>query len=392
MSKNDNNKFDVIVIGAGSVGNPTAYFLAKEGKRVLCIEMLPSPGQGQNKAAIGGVRATHSDPAKITLCQQSLDIFSGWQKETGVDIGYKMGGYAYPVYRDQDAEMLKSLLPIQKKFKLNIDFVDAQTMVKIVPGIQQNGLLGGTFSPNDAQVSPLMSAGSFYRVARDLGAEYHFNESVVTFIKEGNRIVGLQTDKSTYYADMTVIAAGAEAEELCKKAGVNVTILPDSHEAGISSPIQQFLDPLVVDIRPGIDGKTANFYFGQNHEGQIIFCYTPSPVFPGTSRDSTSEFMPILARRMVELIPRFRNLVVRRIWRGLYPMSADGIPIVGKPAKVEGLILGVGMCGQGFMLGPGVAINLCSEIIHGKPIIDQEVWDSLSPDRDFSAAKVEKLK
>jgi len=44
------------------------------------------------------------------------------------------------------------------------------------------------------------------------------------------------------------------------------------------------------------------------------------------------------------------------------------------------------------MLGPGVAINLTSEIIHGKPIIDQEVWDSLSPDRDFSAAKVEKLK
>jgi len=98
-----NNKFDVIVIGAGSVGNPTACFLAKEGKKVLCLEMLPAPGQGQNKAAIGGVRATHSDPAKITLCQQSLDIFSNWEKVTGVDIGYKKGGYAFPVHGERGA-------------------------------------------------------------------------------------------------------------------------------------------------------------------------------------------------------------------------------------------------------------------------------------------------
>ena len=47
------------------------------------------------------------------------------------------------------------------------------------------------------------------------------------------------------------------------------------HEAGISAPIAPFLGPLVVDLRPGPDGRTANFYFGQNHEGQIIFCYTP---------------------------------------------------------------------------------------------------------------------
>ncbi len=62
-------EFDTIIIGAGSVGCPTAYFLAEQGQRVLVIDELPSSGQGQNKAAIGGVRATHSDPAKINLCK-----------------------------------------------------------------------------------------------------------------------------------------------------------------------------------------------------------------------------------------------------------------------------------------------------------------------------------
>ena len=87
------DEYDVIVIGAGSVGVPITYFLAKEGKRVLCVDRQPSSGQGQNKAAIGGVRATHSDPAKILTCQESLRIFSTWKDETGTDIGWKMGGY-----------------------------------------------------------------------------------------------------------------------------------------------------------------------------------------------------------------------------------------------------------------------------------------------------------
>ena len=54
--------YDVIIIGAGSVGVPTSYFLAKEGMKVLVLEKNASAGQGENKAAIGGVRATHSDP------------------------------------------------------------------------------------------------------------------------------------------------------------------------------------------------------------------------------------------------------------------------------------------------------------------------------------------
>ena len=56
-------KYDAIVIGAGSVGCPIAYFLTHEGMKVLVVDREHSAGQGQNKAAIGGVRATHSEPS-----------------------------------------------------------------------------------------------------------------------------------------------------------------------------------------------------------------------------------------------------------------------------------------------------------------------------------------
>ena len=391
-----NKYYDAIIIGAGSVGVPTAYFLAKEGLKVLVVDELASSGQGQNKSAIGGVRATHSDPAKIQICLQSLDIFSNWKEKIGTDIGWKGGGYSFPVYRQNEEKTLKSILPIQKKHNLEIDWYESQDLKDIIPGINENGLMGGTYSPNDGQVSPLLASESFTNEAVRLGAEFRYHESVTALEWSGKKgkikVNGVKTTKGYYTADSIINAAGAHASKICKMVNLDIPVNPDSHEAGITSPVQQFLDPLVVDLRPGDEGKTSNFYFGQCSEGQIIFCYTPISVIPGENRESTSEFMPIMARRLVNLIPRLKNLTIRRIWRGLYPMTPDGIAVVGRPDGYEGLYLAIGMCGQGFMMGPGVGKNLASLIAKGKPDIKKEVFDLLTPNRNFYSGKKEALK
>ncbi len=379
--------YDAIVIGAGSVGNPTAFFLAEEGYKVLVLDKNASAGQGQNKAAIGGVRATHSDPAKIMICQASLDIFSSWEKEHDEYVGWKKGGYCFPVYGEGEEDVLRSILPVQKEHGLNIDWQDADYIKRIIPGINPKGLRGGTYSPDDGQVSPLLFSEAVVKAGKELGVDYHFKERVDDLLIKGEGIKGVKTPADEYEAEVVVNAAGAHASAVCRLAGLDIPVEPDSHEAGISAPVADFLAPLIVDMRPGEEGKTANFYFGQNSEGRIIFCYTPSTLFKGTDRRSTSEFMPVISRRLVDLIPRLKNLLVRRLWRGLYPMTPDGVPVVGPAPRTEGLYLAVGMCGQGFMLGPGVAKNLASYIAHGKPDIDTNVFEMLSPSRNFHKAK-----
>lgn len=379
--------YDVIVIGSGSIGTPTTYFLAKEGLKVLCIEQCSAPGQGQNKAAIGGVRATHSDPAKIRICQKSLEIFSHWKEETGIDIGWKKGGYCYPVYREQDEKLLRDLLPKQKKFDLNIDWVDAEKIKELVPGIVPEGLRGGTYSPDDGQASSLKSTSTFWQEAMKLGAEFLFHTEVESLQIENDKIVSVVTNHGVFSSANVVNAAGVKAHDVCAMAGLDIPVVPDCHEAAISAPVAPFLGPLVVDIRPGEDGKTSNFYFGQNSEGQIIFCYTPTPVLTGTCRHNTSEFLPIIARRMVDLVPRFKNLLIRRTWRGLYPSTPDGSSIIGKAPNFTNFYLGIGMCGQGFMMGPGTGANLASLIVHNKPLMEQEIFDLMSPSRNFYASQ-----
>jgi len=383
--------YDAIVIGAGSVGAPAAFFLADEGLRVLVIDAHPSPGQGQNKAAIGGVRATHSDPAKILICMESLSVFAHWEETYGDPIGWKKGGYCFPVFTEREETILKGILPVQKSYGLNIDWHDPDSIQDIVPGIRSDSLIGGTYSPDDGQVSPLLMSVALFRASREKGVEYRLSETVTGITVEKGNVTGVVTDKGSYSAPAVLNAAGARAADVGALADVDIPVKPDSHEAGISAPMEQFLGPLVVDLRPGPEGKTANFYFAQNLEGAIIFCYTPKTLFPGTDREPTSEFLPIVARRMVELMPRLKDMLVRRVWRGLYPMSPDSLPLCGEVRGIAGLCVAAGMCGQGFMLGPGIGKNMASLIIHGKPLIEKDIFESLSLYRDFTGSS-EKLK
>ena len=73
-------------------------------------------------------------------------------------------------------------------------------------------------------------------------------------------------------------------------------------------------------------------------------------------------------------------------------MTPDGVIILDKVREVEGFYLAVGMCGQGFMLGPGVGLNMAKLITTGKPAIDEEVFQSLSFYRDFYSAEGESLR
>jgi sarcosine oxidase subunit beta len=112
--------YDVVVIGAGSIGTPAAFYLAKAGVKVLVIDRVPSVGQGSNKKAIGGIRATHSDPAKARLCLRSIDIFKTWQQTYGDDIEWYQGGYCFVAYRPQEETALKEVVARQRRLGLDI--------------------------------------------------------------------------------------------------------------------------------------------------------------------------------------------------------------------------------------------------------------------------------
>lgn len=377
--------YDILIIGAGSIGLPTAFHFASKNVSVGVIEKEASIGRGQNRAAIGGIRATHSDPAKIAICQDSIVQVARMHEEHGQDVNWKQGGYLYPVYTDHDEKALKDLLKVQKQFNLNIDWASPQSISELVPGINTTGLLGGTFSPEDGSASPLLVANAYHRLAKQQGAEFHFNEEVEYIKTQGKKIIEVVTSKERYSAGLVINCAGAFGREVGLMTGQDFPVYPDSHEAGITQPVKPLFDPMIVDIRPAKDSK--NYYFYQNIEGQVVFCITPLPVRSGRDCDNTSEFLPQVVKRMIEIYPRLRNLRVRRTWRGLYPMTPDGYPIIGMNREVDNNLLAIGMCGQGFMLGPGLG-RILAETIVDRSHEHDFIYDQLSPYRNFDTEEM----
>lgn len=376
------NAYDVVVIGSGSVGTPAAFFLARSGLRVLVLDRSPSVGQGSNKAAIGGIRATHSDPAKIRLCQRTIEILASWEETHGHDIEWRSGGYAFVAYTPREERALKDLLVIQHEHGLAIEWLDGPALLEVVPDLNPARLIGGTHSPHDGHCSPLLLCHAFYDEARRLGATFRFGEGVTGIKVRGGRVRAVQTDKGRYETEVVVNAAGAWARGVGKLVGLDHPVQPDSHEAGVTEPVAHFLDPMVVDTRPR--PGSSNCYFHQLASGQIAFCITPQPPIVGEDCRETSAFLPTVARRMVEVMPRLANLRVRRTWRGLYPMTPDGSPLVGWAEEVAGYAMAIGMCGQGVMLGPGLGELLARMITASLPPNDEEVLRILSPLRAFT--------
>ncbi len=370
---------DVIVVGAGSAGTPLAMYLAEAGVKTLVVDCGASAGQGNNKCAIGGIRATHGDPAKVALCLDSLEVFRTWEEKRGSSIGWHQGGYSFVAYTEEIARSLRDMIPGQKSAGLCIDWYDADFIRDLVPGINPDGLLGGTFSPGDGSASPMKSCYAFHDCALRSGATFLFRERVVG-IEERSGTFTVRTTSGSHQAPAIVNCAGSYAREVGAMLGLDLPVTPDSHEAGITEPVQRFFHPMVVDLRrvPG----SSNYYFYQYDSGQVVFCISPDPPITGTDRRETSVFLPQVATRMLDLWPRLSDLKVRRTWRGCYPQTPDGSPILGQVGP-EGSYVAVGMCGQGFMLGPGVGSCMSRLVTGCSTKTDLMVLSAMRADRGF---------
>ena len=377
--------YDIIIIGAGSIGVPLSFYLSQYAISVLVLEKMPSVGRGQNRSAIGGIRATHSDPAKIKICRKSIEIVSHMEDLYGYNVDWTAGGYLFVAYDYQTEEQLRTLLELQKHFDLNISWISSEEVAELVPGINPNKLLGGTYSPEDGSASPLKLIDAFYMLACQTGVKFHFNEEVVSFETHHDQIWTVNTNRKRYSAALIIDAAGALSGNLGKLIHIDVPVYPESHEGGITEPVQRFFEPMIVDTRPA--KGSANYYFYQNAEGQVVFCLTPEPGIPGTDCDNTSIFLPQVTKRMVELYPRLRNLRVRRTWRGLYPMTPDGLPIISYTREFSNYLIVSGMCGQGFMIGPGLG-KILSELIVDNVREHDDILRQLNLHRQFTLKEI----
>src|SRR5437867_2563742 len=186
---------DVVIIGSGIVGSSVAYHLAHAGcTNVLVIEREAHQGKGSTGKSMGGVRAQFSTPVNIQMSKYSIDFFARFDDVVGHPADYRAHGYLFCATNENHLAYLKANRERQNALGVtNVEWVTPEDIVKMVPQLRVDDVLGGTFCPTDGFVDPHSVMMGFMLNAREHGVRLWLDTRVTGVEVEPGLKKGINT-------------------------------------------------------------------------------------------------------------------------------------------------------------------------------------------------------
>ena len=356
-------KADIVIIGGGIQGCSIAYNLAKKGAKDIVILEKNTCANGSSGRCGAGIRQQFGTKMNCILARESMKTFETLTEELDYDIELNQAGYLMLAYTEKEMSQFKKNVELEQSLGIDAKVVSPQEAGEIVPYLNQEGILGGTFCPTDGNVNPLFTTFAYAEAAQRLGVRYYpYTEATEIEIEKG-RILSVTTDKGKIITATVVNAAGGYSGPVGKMAGVDFPVYSQRHQILITEHVDSLWKPMLMSF-------SENFYFQQLPDGGILGGYgDPKNEVIGGNIDSTWQFARIMAKKMVKLVPVLKDVRMVRQWAGLYNMSPDAQPILGEHPKLKGFYLSVGFSGHGFMLAPVTGKLIAELILDGETYI-----------------------
>lgn len=360
-------KAEIVIIGGGVVGASVAFHLVERGVRdVLILERAPEQGYGSTGAATGGVRAQFETDINIRLSLYSLQFIKNWDH----DCEYDPKGYLFFATTDEQFDYLKRNVEKQRSLGVSdVEIVDQDECRNLVPGMNCEDIIGGSFGKHDGFVNPLAIMKGFTDGAIRGGASLSFGVEAVSLRVEGGRVTGVATNDGVIACDAVVVCTGAHAAELAATAHVDLPVSPQRRQivwARAQKPLPADL-PMVIDIGTGFHFRPARD-FRHNPVGpdEILFAYPDRSKPNSASTDFDDAFIDkVYERARVRSDLLFNSQVIREKCRaGLYENTPDHHAILGG-CDVAGLYFANGFSGHGVMHSPATGRALAEIILDG---------------------------
>jgi D-amino-acid dehydrogenase len=408
-------RVEVLVVGGGIIGASCAYYLSNDGKQVTLIEReasicpvgassyanaglvmpsspspLPSPGVlGQGfkwlfdsssplyikprpspalarwlvrfVAASRESRMRRGMPVLRALGAEGLKAFDQLDALGTLDAGYHHTGIL-SLYLTQERLQgaAAGAAQLEDEFGVKTEILDAAAVHERVPACLSE-VVGGAFTAEDGHVEPCKLTRELARLAAEQGATVLTATEALGFRREGRRVTGVMTTRGMLQPETVVLAAGVWSGQL-------------AHSLRLSLPLQPAKGYSITVQRPeGVPDDMA-LYLPEGH-----VCVTPfgdDLRFAGTLEFSGMNDR-VLTNRLAgirEGAGRFfagvEKAVPLALWRGLRPMTPDGLPIIGRTAAHDNLVVATGHNMNGIMYGP-ITGRLVAEIVGGRrPSVD----------------------
>lgn len=352
---------EVVIIGGGVMGTSTAYHLALKGCRdVLLLEREAFFGVQATGKCAGGIRYQFGTEINVRLSLISLPMLDRFEEELGQPIDLKYCGYLFLLTREEDVEVFRRNVEMQRRLGVQTQWLTPDEIAEMVPLIDLEGVIAGTFHDRDGLADPNSVVQGYVSGARRLGAKLLTGVEVTDVLVEGGRVRGVVTNRGTISAPVVVNAAGPWAGEVGKMAGVEIPIVPLRRQIVVTGPLPEVPPdfPFVIDF-------AQSLYFHREGQGILTGMSNPDEKV-GFEQSVDLEWELVHLEAAMKRMPLLEKAGLASHWAGLYEVSPDAHPILGRIPEVEGFYCIGGFSGHGFMHGPACGLLLAEEILDGK--------------------------
>lgn len=218
-----NNHFDCIIVGGGSMGAATAYFLSKRGQKVLLLEQFDFV---HDLGAHGGQsrlirKAYFEHPDYVPLLLRAYDNWADLETETGEKVYFETGILYFGEPNDTLLNNIKLSARLHDLRLENWDLADAKNKYPMFDGVPDDW--ESLFEPEAGFLLVEKCVRLYLKQALKYGATLKAQEKVLSWSAdtEGGEIT---TSKTQYTARKIIFTAGAWTSNLLKDIGLPLKV------------------------------------------------------------------------------------------------------------------------------------------------------------------------
>jgi len=312
---------DVVVVGAGIVGLSIAFHLREQGASVRVVDRA-GPGAGASGLQPGGARQQWGTTTNCLLAQESLRFYAeaGERLEMRVDPGFQACGYLFLAHSDRALERLRENVALQNSLAVPSRLVTPAEAAELVPELDTDSVVGGAWCAEDGYFDRPQALLEALAAAVDV---------------ERADIVGVDD----VAAGAVVIAAGVDTPSLLPELPIQSELRSLFFSDRIS---ERLLEPLVVSAEKAFAAK-------QLADGRLL------------ASDLRAGERANVQRGFEELLPRLVYVALPTLLEGLYDVTPDHQPILGRVR--ERVWVAAGFSGRGFMQAPAVGRIVAESVL-----------------------------